>query len=200
MRNPRVALPQPRYEGTMSVEEALLRRRSVRDFVSATVTLDDLGQLLWAAQGLTERAGSRTAPSAGALYPLELYVTAGMVQACPPGLYRYQPQEQALELVAGGDVRPALSRVAFEQAFVAEAAAVLVICAVYERMTAKYGQRGVRYVHLEAGHAAQNVYLQAVSLRLGTVAVGAFSDESVKQVLGLPAHEEPLYLMPVGRL
>ena len=183
----------------MSIEEALLRRRSVRDFGAASMMLEDLGQLLWAAQGLTERSGYRTAPSAGALYPLELYVLAGMVQTCPPGLYRFLPQEQALERVAGGDVRAALSRAALEQAFVAEAAAVLVICAVYERTTAKYGQRGVRYVHLEAGHAAQNVYLQAVSLRLGTVAVGAFSDDHVKQVLGLPTQEEPLYLMPVGR-
>jgi len=199
LRDEQVALPVLRYESATSVEQALLKRRSVREFRDAPLALDDLGQLLWAAQGITDRAGFRTAPSAGGLYPLEVYAVAGNVQGLPTGLYHYIPRGHALRRIADGDKRPALARAALDQPSIAEASAVLALCAVYERVTGKYGDRGLRYVHMEAGHAAQNVYLQAVSLRLGTVVLGAFDDKAVKDVLNLEGQEKPLYLMPLGR-
>ncbi|MFZ5661059.1 MAG: SagB/ThcOx family dehydrogenase [Pseudomonadota bacterium] len=195
----RVQLPAARLDGGMSVERALAERHSVRDCAPAPLSLAEAAQLLWAAQGRNE-AGGRTAPSAGALYPLELYLVAGRVRDLPPGVYRYLSRDHALAKVRDGDRRAALAAAALGQAAVAGSAMVLVLAADYARTTRKYGQRGQRYVHLEAGHAAQNVYLQAAALRLGTVAVGAFDDDRVRRVLGLPAAEEPLYLLPVGRL
>lgn len=200
LREERITLPKLRYESTTSVEQVLLRRRSVREFRDAPLALDDLGQLLWAAQGLTDSTGVRTAPSAGALYPLEVYVVAGDVQELPSGLYHYVPGGHALRRIADWDKRQALARAAYDQPSITEAPAILTLCAVYERVTGKYGDRGLRYVHMEAGHAAQNVYLQAVSLQLGTVVLGAFDDRNVKEVLNLTGRETPLYLMPVGRV
>jgi len=200
LRDEPVPLPKLRYESATSVELALLKRRSVRDFRDAPLALDDLGQLLWAAQGLTDRAGLRTARSAGALYPLELYTVAGNVQGLPAGLYHYVPRRHALLRIADGDKRQARGRAAYDQTSIAEAPAILVVCAVYERVTGKYGERGLRYVHMEAGHASQNVYLQAVSLRLDTVVLGAFDDVRVAETLALGPQEQPLYLMPIGRV
>jgi SagB-type dehydrogenase family enzyme len=188
-----IALPTPLASGAMSLEEALARRRSVRAFAATPLTLGELGQLLWAAQGITSQDGRRTAPSAGALYPLELYaVTAEAV-------YHYEPGGHHLSVHLPGDRRPELYAAALSQAPVLEAPAVLVIAAVYERTERKYGaERSPRYVHLEAGHAAQNILLQAVALDLGAVPVGAFYDDRVQQALGLPADHQPLYLIPVG--
>ena len=200
LRDEQVALPTLRYESATSVEQALLKRRSVREFRDVPLALVDLGQLLWAAQGVTDRAGLRTAPSAGALYPLEVYAVAGNVQGLPTGLYRYLPRGHAMRRIADGDKRPALARAVLDQLTLSEASAVLALCAIYERVTGKYGDRGLRYVHMEAGHAAQNVYLQAVSLRLSTVVFGAFDDKAVKDVLSLEGQEKPLYLMPTGRI
>lgn len=200
LRDEQVTLPRLRYESTTSVEQALLKRRSVREFRDAPLALDDLGQLLWAAQGITLRSGFRTAPSAGALYPLEVYVVAGKVEELPSGLYHYIAHGHVLRRIADWDKRHALSRAAYDQPSIAEAPATLALCAVYERVTGKYGERGLRYVHMEAGHAAQNVCLQAVSLQLGTVVLGSFDDRSVKGVLNLPGRETPLYLMPVGKI
>jgi SagB-type dehydrogenase family enzyme len=200
LRDEQVTLPKLRHESRTSVEQALLKRRSIRDFRDAPLALDDLGQLLWAAQGITDRAGFRTSPSAGALYPLEVYAVAGNVQGLPTGLYRYIPRGHALRRIADGDKRLTLGRAALGQPSIAEAPAVLVLCAVYERVTGKYGERGFRYVHMEAGHAAQNVYLQAVALQLGTVVLGAFDDKGVRDVLKLDGQEDPLYLMPAGRI
>jgi SagB-type dehydrogenase family enzyme len=194
-------LPEPAYDGDVSVEAALRERRSVRDYAARPLTLAEVGQLLWAAQGITgDNQRYRTAPSAGALYPLELYVVAGDVRDLDPGVYRYRPAGHALEPIAGGDVRPALAGAALEQTWVEEGAVVLVVAGVYERTTQKYGERGRQYVHMEAGHAAQNVYLQAAALELGTVAVGAFRDDEVQRVVGLAPDEVPLYLLPVGPL
>lgn len=200
LRDEQVTLPKLRYESTTSVEQALLKRRSVREFLDVPLALDDLGQLLWAAQGITDRAGFRTAPSAGALFPLELYAVAGNVQGLPAGLYHYIPRGHALRRIAEGDKRQALTRAALDQLSIMEAPAVLALCAVYERVTGKYGERGLRYAHMEAGHAAQNVYLQAVSLQLGTVVLGAFDDKGVRDVLKLDGQEDALYLMPVGKI
>lgn len=195
-----VKLPQPRTDGGIPVEEALARRRSVRDYGDASITLAELSQLLWAAQGVTDAGGYRTAPSAGALYPLEVTVAAGDVADLPAGVYRYVPSGHLLRRLADGDVRSALAGVALDQTAVRDAAAVIAISGVYGRTTGKYGERGVRYVHMEAGHASQNIYLQAVSLGLGTVSIGAFDDEGVKKVLMMEEDERPLYLMPVGRV
>ena len=195
----RTSLPPVESKGELSLEEAIQLRRSVREFGRRTLALEDISQLLWAAQGITARGGFRTAPSAGALYPLEVYVVAGDVEGLSAGIYRYQPETHELVHVASGDLRKPLASAARGQSWVRRAPAVLVIASVYKRTMGKYGQRGRRYAHIEVGHAAQNVYLQAAARGLGTVLVGAFDDEEVQDVLGLPPDHEPLGLMPVGR-
>lgn len=194
-----IELPEPRLIGDVSVEEALQSRRSIRDFRSKSLRLDEVSQLLWAAQGVTYRR-LRTAPSAGALYPLEVYVIAGSVEGLDAGAYRYDPRRHTLETVTTGDLRNRLSRAAVGQEWVREGAISLVFTAQYEKTTAKYGDRGIRYVHVEAGHAMQNVYLQAESLGLGTVTVGAFSDNSVRELLQAGHRLQPLGIMPIGRV
>ena len=197
--NGNVALPRPSLEGEVSVERALARRRSVRTFAPETLSLSAVSQLLWAAQGITDPAGGRTAPSAGALYPLEVYLVAGAVSGVRPGVYRYDPRLHQLSLESEGDARLSVAGAALSQDWVAEAPAILVLGAVYERTARQYGERAPRYVHMEAGHAAQNVYLPATALGLGTTTVGAFRDGEVARVLGLPAYVQPLALLPVGK-
>ncbi len=194
-----IKLPEPKYIGTSSIEEALHKRRSVRTFGEGPVTIHEVSQLLWAAGGITGGGNLRTAPSAGALYPLELYIAAGNVTDLPAGVYKYRPKNHEMLRVARGDRRDGLCGAALGQPSIKRAAAVLVIAAVFERTTAKYGERGIRYVHMESGHSAQNVCLQAVPLGLGTVVIGAFRDEEVKKVLDLEDMERPLYILPVGR-
>lgn len=194
-----IDLPSPRFESDVSLEETLTQRRSVRRYADAPLALTELGQLLWAAQGVTHPRGYRTAPSAGALYPLEVFVVAGAVTDLPAGVYRYLPREHDLAQVMDGDRRVALTTAALGQGMLRKAPAVLVFCAVYERITKKYDERGVRYAHMEAGHAAQNVHLQAVALGLGSVPVGAFRDADVRKAIGAEANETPVYLVPVGR-
>jgi SagB-type dehydrogenase family enzyme len=190
-----ILLPAPRTKGTLTLEEALAKRRSVREFSDVPLTLEELGQLLWAAQGITHPAGYRIAPSAGALYPLEVYVIT------QEGGYHYDPAGHRLNLHKQGDLRPALYAAALQQEPVLIAPAVFVIAAAYERTEKKYGkERSPRYVHLEAGHAAQNLLLQAVALDLGAVPVGAFYDEKISEALSLPADHQPLYLIPAGHL
>ncbi len=196
-----IPLATPARAGTMSVEEALANRRSRRDYTADPITSEALMQLLWAAQGITDASsGFRTAPSAGGTFPLVVYVAVGRVEGLEAGVYRYRPQPHDLERVLGEDVRPALERAAIGQLWVGNGAAVLVFAADYARTTQRYGERGIRYVHMEVGHAAQNVYLQAEALGLGTVAVGAFDDDDVKRIMGLRETESPLYLMPVGKV
>ncbi len=195
-----IILPEPRNSGGISVEEALLERRSIRNYKNEALTLAEISQLLWAAQGITHPGGYRTAPSAGALYPLEVYVVAGNVDGLQAGIYKYRPQGHELKKVAEGDVRAELCAAALDQECIEDGAAVLVFAAVYERTTRKYGERGVRYVHMEVGHAAQNVYLQAVSQGLGTVVVGAFDDGRVEKLLQMQDDERALCIMPVGRV
>ena len=195
----RISLPRAETVGEMPLEEALNKRRSIRDFRRGNLLLDDVAQLLWAAQGITDRQRFRTAPSAGALYPLELYLVAGQVDRLQPGIYRYSPQRHELLRVANGDRRSALAGAALDQDWVRRAPAVVVITGIYERSSVKYGQRAERYTHIEVGHAAQNVYLQATARGLGTVIVGAFHSAEVQEVLELPDNHEPLAIMPVGR-
>jgi SagB-type dehydrogenase family enzyme len=194
-----VKLPEPSYDSKVSVEKALFERRSTRNYADEAVTLADVSQLLWAAQGITDPAGYRTAPSAGALYPLEVYLVGGKVATLPAGIYRYKPRGHELVKVVDGDKRAELGNAALGQTALKQAPASLVFTAFYERTTQKYRDRGIRYVHMEAGHAAENVFLQAVSLGLGTVVIGAFYDDDVKKVMQLGRSEEPLYLIPFGK-
>ena len=194
-----VSLPAPQFDGKTSIEKSLIERRSIRQYRDKDLTMGELSQLLWAAQGVTSRRGYRTAPSAGALYPLEIYIAAGKVSDLAPGIYKYEPDEHNLLKTCDGDKRINLWRAALEQSPIRNAPVVLIFCAIYERTTRKYGERGVRYVHMEVGHAAQNVCLQAISLGLGTVVIGAFNDKEVKRVLKLEADEWPLCIMPAGR-
>ncbi|KAB1190725.1 MULTISPECIES: SagB/ThcOx family dehydrogenase [Haloferax] len=197
-----ISLPPPQRTGGLSVEEALFNRRSRRTYGDRPLERTELGQLLWAAQGVTDRRGAyRTAPSAGALYPLELSVTIGAdaVESLGAGVYRYSPVGHELERVQSGDVRKQLRTAALDQDIVELAPISIIVCAVDERTTQKYGQRGAsRYVPMEAGHAGQNIYLQAESLGLSTVSVGAFDDERVRDILGAPPTRRPLYIFPVG--
>lgn len=194
-----IKLPEPRQDGNTSLESALHRRRSVRAFSNEALTLAEVSQLLWAAQGITDPQGKRTAPSAGALYPLEVVLVAGNVDGLPAGVYQYRPRGHELARMAEGDARAKLASAPQGQNSLKEAAAVIVIAGVYERTAKKYGQRAERYVHIEAGLVAENVQLQTVALNLGSVVVGAFDDAKVKQVLALADNEQPLCLMPVGK-
>lgn len=194
-----IQLPDPSAEGHVSLETAISNRRSVRRFKDKALSLADISQLLWAAQGVTNRRGFRAAPSAGALYPLEVYLIAGNVTELPPGIYRYLPAHHGLALGRKGDFREALYNAALKQRAIRQAPAVLVFCAVYDRTKAKYGKRGERYVHMEVGHAAQNVCLQAVAIHLGSVPIGAFHDNPVRDLVTAGPDEDPLYLLPVGR-
>ncbi len=195
-----IRLPEPVQDSDTSIEEAMRKRRSTRSYKERPLILAEISQLLWAAQGITSQRGLRTAPSAGALYPLEMYVVAGNVNDLPDGVYKYGPHKHELTGLAGGDKRNELCKAALGQTSVKDAAAVIVMSAVYERTTVKYGDRGIQYVHMESGHAAQNVLLQAVSLNLGAVIIGAFHDDAVKKVLKMPEREQPLYIMPLGRM
>ena len=194
-----VKLPEPRYDSGVSIEETLLKRRSVRDYTGEPLSLEEVSQLLWAAQGITDPREYRTAPSAGATYPLEIYLVVGDVENLTEGVYRYESAEHTLVKVLDGDWRAQLADAALGQSWVREGAVNIVFTAIHERTTRRYGDRGIRYVHMEVGHAAQNVYLQAVALGLGTVVIGAFVDDQVAEILKLPQNEQPLYIMPVGR-
>ncbi|MEI7828038.1 MAG: SagB/ThcOx family dehydrogenase, partial [Euryarchaeota archaeon] len=175
-----IKLPQPITKGNVSLEETLQQRRSIREYTDADISLNELSQLLWAAQGITSIQGFRTVPSAGALYPLEVY-TVNVT-----GVYHYNPLNHSLEKVRSADVQENLVKAALNQGAVRQAPLKLVIMGVYERTAAKYGERAERYVHLEAGHAAQNVLLECTSLGLGAVPIGAFDDSMVREAVGAP--------------
>ena len=192
-----VELPPARFVGDLSVEEALAARRSVRAYTEESVTLEELSQLLWAAQGVTSAWGGRTAPSAGQTYPLEIYIVVGDVSGLEVGLYWYLPEEHRLVRRKVGELRAELARAARAQMWIEDAPVSLIIAACYERTTERYGERGRRYVHIEVGHVGQNVYLQAEALGLGTVVVGSFNDREVKDLCGI--EEEPLAIMAVGK-
>ena len=193
----------PRTSGSVSVEEALARRRSIREYANEPLTIDQVMQLLWAAQGITNADyGFRTAPSAGGTYPLEIYLVTGPsgVVGLEAGIYRYEPRNHTLIKTIGGDFSAQLMAAALDQEWVGAAPVNFVITAVFERTTGKYGERGVRYVWQETGHAAQNMYLQAVALGLGNVVVGGFHDTEVQRILELSDLEKPAYVIPVGVL
>ena len=187
------ALPPPGSRGRISVEEAIGQRRSVREFTDRCLTLEEIGQLCWAGQGITDRGrGYRAFPSAGALYPIELYVvTAERVD-------HYRPQDHSLECHVTGDLRRALQRACLDQEAIGGAPACMVIAAMVERTACKYGPRAERYCFMEAGHVAQNILLQATALHLAGVPIGAFEDEKVDAALKMPRGRHVLYLLPIG--
>jgi len=192
-----VKLPKPDTVGSVTVEQAIWHRRSVRIYADESLTVKEVGQLLWAAQGLSSGLVRRTAPSAGATYPMELYLVAGRVKGVKPGLYRYTFDGHFLVRAKAGDLRAGLAEAALNQGAITSAPAVLVLAADYSRTARAYGTRAPRYVHMEAGHIGENVHLQCEALGLGTVMIGAFDDAGVKKVLGI--RQDPLYIMPVGR-
>jgi SagB-type dehydrogenase family enzyme len=196
-----IKLPLPQLEGKMSVEESLARRRSRRTFKDDSLSIEQISQLLWAAQGITEkRIGFRTAPSAGATYPLDIYLVVGKEksESLIAGVYHYHPRHHSLFIILEGDRRRELARACLRQRFIENAPISLIITVEFSRITYRYGKKGSDYANMEAGHVGQNVYLQAESLGLGTVVIGAFYEKNVAQVLNLPEKHIPLYVMPVG--
>jgi len=192
------ALTLPVVSTAQPLAQLLQQRRSLRDYASTPLGIEALAALLWAAQGITARDDLRTAPSAGALYPLELYCVAGAVTGLVPGVYHYLPRLHTLQTVLPEDRRVLLADAALDQEWLAAAPVVLALGALFRRTTRKYGERGIRYVHIEVGHVAQNVCLMAGALGLGAATVGAFDDAAVQTVLGLPDDVVPLYLLPAG--
>jgi SagB-type dehydrogenase family enzyme len=193
-----VVLPSPSKDGSVSVEKALSKRNSVRSYDSGPLTLAEISQLVWAAQGIKDQKdGGRTAPSAGALYPLEVYVFASNVIDLSPGIYKYNSQNHELLQLIAEDKKSDLFT-AVNQTSVNKAPVSIVITGNYQ-VLAKYSEKAEQFVHQESGHTAQNICLQAVSLQLGTVTIGSFDEDAVKKVLPMPFEEHALYVMPVGR-
>ncbi len=197
-----ITLPKPKTSGGISVEEAIAGRRSVRKFTNDALTLGEVSQILWASGGATVdgvTGPTRAYPSAGALYPLEIYLVAGSVKDLEPGVYKYDWRRHTLASIKKGDVRSGLAGASLGQGMIQEAPITIVVTVFPEKVKSRYGERGVtRYVSMDAGHLGQNVHLEAESMGLGTVMVGAFMDEDVKKVLGVE-DETPIYIMPVGR-
>ena len=187
-----IKLAKPNQSGSMPLEQAIAVRRSRRNFLPKSLTLGQISQLAWAAQGQDESSKYRTTPSAGATYPLELFVITD------EGMFLYLPAKHALEKLTDQDLRSPLASAAWGQEFIQAAPLTLLFAAEFTRTTGHYGKRGVRYVYMEAGHAAQNIHLQAEALGLGSVAVGAFDDVAVSKVLSLPQNLEPLYMVAIG--
>jgi len=196
--NTTVSLPDPIRDGNISLENALDRRRSVRDYRQEPLTIEQLSQLLWAAQGITGGSNRKTAPSAGALYPLEVLVSADNVTGLAPGIYRYVPADNKLILIVEGLFNDKLSDAGLGQSAIADAPVCIMITAVFERITGRYGERGINYAYVEAGHVCQNILLQAVALDLGAVPIGAFTDRDISEILRLDKKETPIYIIPVG--
>jgi len=193
-----IGLPPPESMGKISVEEAISRRRSCRNFSDKKISLQEISQLLWACQGITDSVRHfRAAPSAGATFPFETYLIAGAVDGIEPGAYRYNYRTHSLELIKKSDIRRELANACLSQSFIIDAPATIILAALYNRTTNRYGERGYRYVAIEAGHIGQNLHLQCESIGLGTVMIGAFQDDKVKSLLEI--EEEPLYIMPVGK-
>jgi len=214
MRQTIIKLPSPQLKGKVSLEETILRRRAVRRYRGDPLDLSQLSQILWSAQGITGGRTFRASPSAGATYPLEIFVLVGKQgvidsevpmqsgqapEALQAGIYRYEVDSHSLSLHKLGDLRPDLARAALDQEFIIDAPVDIVICALYHRTSYRYGGRGERYVHIEVGHVGENIHLQAVALGLATVEIGAFNDEEVRKVLGVEEQIKPLYIMPLGK-
>lgn len=199
--NAAVVLPEPLLDGKVSVEKAIHQRRTIRNFTDTLLSVAHLAQLLWAAQGITAPKGvGRSAPSGGARYPLDIYVIIGKngVVGLGEGVYHYTPENHSLSPMNNRDIRREIGSASLGQMWMAGASVMFVITAEYRRITERYGERGIRYALIEAGHVGQNLFLQAEALGLGAGIVGAFADAEVVKVMGLPREHEPLLIMPVG--
>ena len=210
MRKVEIKLPPPQLNGKVSLEETIAKRRSVRRYRAEPLALSQLSQILWSAQGITGRRMYRAAPSAGATYPLEIFVFVGKqgvivseakqaIEELPVGIYHYEVDSHSLSLHKSGELRRDLARAALDEEFIMEAPVDIVICALYYRTSYRYGRRGERYVHIEVGHVGENIHLQAMALGLATVEVGAFHDEEVREIIGVEEQIKPLYIMPLGK-
>jgi SagB-type dehydrogenase family enzyme len=200
-----IKLPLPQLEGKMSVEEALARRRSRRAFKDYPLTLEQVSQLLWSAQGITQKGGigrtsKRTAPSAGGVYPLDIYLVVGKdkVEGLKVGVYHYNPLRHSLTIILEEDRRREISQACLDENQIENAPVSLIITAEFSRLTDRFGENRINFVYMEAGHVAQNIYLQVESLGLGTVSMGGIREEDISQALNLPEQHIPLYVMPVG--
>ena len=194
-------LPEPKLVGDASLEKAIYHRRTMRSFDGKALTLKQCSQIFWAAQGITEPGGfKRAAPSAGALYPMDVYGVIGnnCIEKLHAGVYHYTPAGHTLSLVQEGDKRKDVAEASLWQMWMAHAPLTLVITAEYSRIMVKYGQRGIRYAMIEAGHIGQNIFLQAAALGIAAGIVGAFEDQEIIRVLGIGKTHEPLLIMPVG--
>lgn len=196
----KINLPEPRLKSDVSLEESLAARRSVRSYTAEPLTLNEVSQLLWAAQGITDDAGHRTAPSAVAIYPLTIFTVIGNVPEITPGIYIYEAKGHSLKMLDSGDFRKELAAAAMGQASVSQGSVSFVITADFAKVTSRFGEKGERFATLEAGHAAQNLCLQAAALDLGVVTAGAIDDEKTAEVLNLPDYLTPLYVIPAGRM
>ena len=209
-----IKLPAPYHDGKVSLENALNNRRSIREYSEDSLSISEISQILWAAQGITQKienplsywrgeqwmGGLRTAPSAGGLYPIELYIAVGKVKGLSQGLYKYNPQQHTIINVLEGDKRVDISNAALKQSCIRRGAVSIIIIGVYKRTSFKYGKRAEQYVQIECGAVCQNIYLQSYALDLGTVFVGAFKDDSLKFTLNIPEDEYPLGIMPIGKI
>jgi SagB-type dehydrogenase family enzyme len=201
LRGYQMNLPKPKIKGDISLEGAIRSRRTIRSFKEDRLTIEQFSQILWAGQGITEERGyKRSAPSGGALYPMDIYAVIGKngVAGITPGIYHYEPNQHTVSIITEGDLLHDVARAALSQMWMATASINLVITAEYNRICSKYGERGVRYAVIEAGHISQNIFLQAEAIGLGAGIVGAFYDETIVQVMKIPISHEPLLIMPVG--
>lgn len=192
--NIEINLPAPCIKGKVPLEECIAQRRSIRSYKNVPLELLEISQLLWAAQGITDKNGHRAVPSAGATYPLQVRIVT------PDGIFLYIPEGHKIRKEQTVDLRTDLSKTALGQSFIASAGCSFIISAVYGKTSGKYGERAKMYVHMEAGHCAQNLHLQAVALGLGSVPVGAFKEQELRKLLMIPKNETPLYIIPVGRM
>ncbi len=189
----KTSLPPPSFYSNYSVEQAILNRESIREYTDESLSLQEISQLLWSGQGITHN-NYRAAPSAGALYPYELYIVDEV------GVYHYVPENHSLELIMREDIRKELGVVAYNQEHVSNAGLIIVFAGIYEREMEKYGSRGIIYTHIEAGHIAENILLQAVAMNLGACPVGSFSPDKVRNIMNLPKNHEIIYMITAGNI
>ena len=186
-----IQLPKPNFKGKKSLDECIYERESVRNYRDKEIEIEKISQILWASQG--KKGQKRTVPSAGATYPLEIYVNMK-----DNGFFHYNLEKHRLELITKDDLSENLAEASWNQRFIAESYIVVIMCAEFSRTTQRYGQRGRRYVFIEVGHCAQNVHLEVVALSLVSVPIGAFDDDKIKTILNIPKNIEPLYIIPIG--
>ena len=196
----KIKLPDPQQSNCNAIEEALFKKRSIAKYKNVPITCSDLSQVLWASQGIAESKDPKKSPSTEALFPLEVYAIIANVIGIPAGIYQYRPHTNELVRIAAGDMRNEIAKAALGRKSVRTAPAVIVVSAVYVRTTSKLGEKGIRYAHMEAGHAAQNISLQAVALNLGSVMIGSFHESDLKKIMHMDDREQPMYIIPVGKI